>query len=221
MSTATLRSGLTFRIGAAAVVALAFLLTIPPTVLAASPHPLTRPVTDDVGVLREKGLVNDTLNFLKQTSGAQLWIWITDTLEGRPSHDFAAATADATALGPTDLLIVIAINDQGYDYWKGDMVRISDADLERILSRDMAPSLRSRDYFKAIMTATAGLNGVMTGAVKLEPTASPGAATGSTDGLPVGTLAPWMVVVGFLILGLFVAVAWLVLRARRRERGGA
>lgn len=225
MPTATPRRRQAFRIAAAAVVALAFLLAILPAVRAASPHGLAGPITDDVSALGgSTSGVQATLDDLQQATGAQLWVWYTDTLGGQVSGDFAVATAKASGLGTTDVLLVIALNDRAYGYWKGDNVKISDADLEQVLSQDMEPALRSNDYLGAITATAKGLLAAMNGgAVTPGESAIPGATTtpaggpsgGSTGGSPVGTLI--MVVI---VVGLVAAGGWWLLYVRPRGRAG-
>ena len=225
MPTATQHRRQAFRIAAAAVVALVFLLTILPAVLATSPHRLAGPITDDVSALGGSASgVQATLDDLQQATGAQLWIWYTDTLGGRVSSDFAAATAKASGLGTTDILLVIALNDRAYGYWKGDNVKISDSDLEQVLSQDMEPALRSNDYVGAITATVKGLLVAMNGGAVIpgesaipEATTTPagGPSGGSTGGSPVGTLI--MVVI---VVGLVAAGGWWFLYVRPRGRAG-
>lgn len=223
MPTATPHRRQAFRLAAAAVVALAFLLTILSAVLAASPHRLAGPITDDVSALGgSTSGVQATLDDLQQATGAQLWIWYTDTLGGQASSDFAATTAEASGLGTTDVLLVIALDDRAYGYWKGDNVKISNAELEQVLSQDMEPALRSNDYPGAITATAQGLLVAMNGgAVTPGEGAIPGATStpvggpsgGSTDGSPVGTLI--MVVI---VVGIFAAGGWWFLYVRPRGR---
>src|SRR3989304_4949024 len=128
-------------------------------------------------------------------TGPRLWVWYTDTLGGQVSGDFAAATAEATGLGTTDVLLVIALDDRAYGYWKGDNVRISNAELEQVLSQDMEPALRSNDYLGAITATAKGLVVAMNGgpvtpgesAIPGDPTTPAGGPSGgSTGGSPVG-----------------------------------
>ena len=126
------------------VVALVCLLTILPQVFAASPQRLATPVTDDAGALTGKvAEVQAALNDLQDATGTQLWVWFTDTLGGQDPPAFATETARLSDLGPNDLLLVIALDDRAYGYWKGDSVEISDAALGDILSRDLEAGLRS------------------------------------------------------------------------------
>ena len=225
MPTATPHRRQAFRIAAAAGVALAFLLTLLPAVLAASPQRLAGPITDDVSALGgSTSGVQATLDNLQQATGAQLWVWYTDTLGGQVSSDFAAATAQASGLGTTDVLLVIALNDRAYGYWKGDNVKISDADLEQVLSQDMEPALRSSDYPGAITATAKALQVAMNGdAVTPADGAIPGATTtpaaspsgGSTGGSSVGTL-----IMAVIVVGLVAAGGWWFLFVRRRGRAG-
>ena len=225
MPTATPHRRQASRIAAAAVVALALLLTILPAVLAASPHRLAGPITDDVNALGGNTTgVQATLDDLQQATGAQLWVWYTDTLGGQVSGDFAAATAEASGLGATDVLLVIALDDRAYGYWKGDNVEISNAELEQVLSQDMEPALRSTDYLGAITATAQGLRVAMTGGLVTpgdsavpDATVAPavGPSSGSTDGSPIGTL---MMVV--IVVGLVAAGGWWFLYVRPRVRAG-
>ena len=227
MPTATPHQHQAFRVTASAVVALAFLLTILPSVLAASPHRLAGPITDDVGALGQNGSsVQAALDDLQRATGAQLWVWYTDTLGGQVSSDFATATAKASGLGTTDLLLVIALNDRAYGYWKGDNVKISNPELDRVLSQDMEPALRSTDYLGAITGTVTGLKVAMSGAVAPGASVVPGATTapiggpppGTTSGSPIGTLVMVGIVVGLVSVG-----AWwfFLVRSRRRPIGSA
>src|SRR3972149_4184950 len=56
--------------------------------------------------------VQATLDDLQQATGAQLWVWYTNTLGGQVSGDFAAATAEATGLGTPDVIRVVALGGQ-------------------------------------------------------------------------------------------------------------
>src|SRR3972149_937714 len=130
--------------------------------------------------------VQATSDALQQATGAQLWVWYTNALGGHVSGDFAAATAEATGLGTTDVLLVIALDDRAYGYWKGDNVRISNAELEQVLSQDMEPALRSNDYLGAITATAKGLVVAMNGGpVTPGESAIPGATT-TPAGRPPG-----------------------------------
>ena len=207
------------------LVALLLLLVALPTAWAASPHRLATPVTDDVGVLAGRtGDVQARLDQLQKATGAQLWVWFTDTLDGTDSSEFATTTARESDFGPTDLLLVVAMNDRAYGWWKGDDVALSDSDFDAVLSSQLESGLRSGDEPGAIIATADGLEKVMTaggapnppddgaGATPpvIEPTPEP-SSSGSGSGS--GTVA----FLGFL--ALLVGGGWVLFR--RRDAPGA
>jgi uncharacterized membrane protein YgcG len=208
-------------LGTALVAALAALLVGLPAALAASPHRLAAPITDDVGVLSgSTDTVQARLNRLQGATGSQLWVWFTDTLGGADSSDFATSTARASDLGSTDLLLVVAMNDRAYGWWKGATVKLADSDFDSILSTALEPGLRSGDEPGAIIAVADGLEKVMTGAAETIPpdngqvatppiVVPPSSESGSRS--PLGTL---------LFLGVAAALIgggwWLLAR-----RGGS
>lgn len=201
-----------FRLVSAAAIALAFLLAVLPAVLAASPQRLAGPITDDVGALGgNTSGVQATLDDLQRATGVQLWVWYTDTLGGMAPGDFATKTADASDLGTTDLLLVIALDDRAYGYWKGDNVGILNADLDQVLAQDMEPALRSADYPGAITATADGLGKALNGT-----------PDGATDGSLVGSVLTVLLGVGLVAAGgWFVLSTWSRRRIRAGEGAGA
>jgi hypothetical protein len=210
------------------VVALVCLLTILPQVLGASPHRLAGPITDDVGALSGNTFgIQTVLNDLQDATGAQLWVWYTDTLGGQASGEFATETAQASGLGPTDLLLVIALDDRAYGYWKGDNVRISDAALSQILSQEMEPGLRSQDYAGAVVTIAKALTDAMSeGPVSPTPTPTPGDTSpptlpggGQSDGSAGSSLIGTILALTIIGVGGALIGWWLLSGRRRGDRG--
>jgi uncharacterized membrane protein YgcG len=213
----------------AIVVALACLIALVPAVLGASPQRLARPITDDIAALSGgASQLQPFLDDLQAATGAQLWVWYTDTLGGVDSGAFATQTAKVSGLGTTDLLLVIALDDHAYGYWKGDNVGISDAGLEQVLSHDMEPALRVKDYSGAIVATAQGLRAAMKGAAaSARETAIPGATStpaaipaggstnASTDGSAVGIL-----LTSAIAAALVIAFGWWFLIVRRQRASG-
>ena len=195
---------------------------------AATPHRLASPITDDVAALGgDTAALQSALDEFQTATGTQLWFWYTDTFEGQESGAFATATAHASDLGPTDLLIVLAIDDRGYGWWKGNDVAISDSEVDKVLSSDMEPALRSADYAGAITATADGLRAA-TGGGPTEPpeTVKPGdgatpivipppePSSGGDGGSAVATVTLALIVIGLVGGGL-------VLFSRRRPAAGA
>jgi hypothetical protein len=228
MHTMTKAQRRSFRLATtAAVVAFACLLTIVGGVLGASPHRLAGPITDDVNSLSgTTPEVQTSLNDLQDATGTQLWVWYTDTLGGQDSADFATQTAKASGLGSEDLLLVIALDDRAYGYWKGDDVGITDSALSEILSQDLEAGLRSQDYAGAIVATAKALTTAMNGG-PVGPVETPipgttvvpvspggGAPDGSTSGSPFGTLVALAIIgAGAVLIGWFLS-------GRRRGNAG-
>lgn len=215
-------------VGAALGALLLTLLAVWPAALAASPHRLAAPLTDDVGVLTgQTDAVQARLDELQRATGSQLWVWYTSTLDGADASDFATQTARESGLGPTDLLLVIALDDRAYGWWKGDAVKLADSDFDGVLSSELEPALRAGDEPGAIVATAAGLEKVMTSAPATEP---PGASTPgpiivtsppvepspgtSQPGSPFGVVGP-LVLIAALVGGGW----WLITRGRRPSRG--
>lgn len=218
-----------FRLASSAVAALALAVAGLAPALAASPHRLAGPITDDVGALSGSATnVQASLDGLQHSTGAQLWVWYTDTFAGLDNGAFASQTAGASDLGSTDLLLVIALDDRAYGWWKGSTVKISDGQLDQVLSQDMEPALRSSDYSGAITATVDGLLAEMSGGPTPppktigpggvttpgpEPSAGPGGSTNGAGGDPTG-------IVLIILIVAVAAVGWGLVYARRRPTAG-
>ena len=212
-------------VGATAVAVFGALLVLLWAVpaLAASPHRLASPVTDDVGVLAGRtGDIQTRLDQLQRTTGSQLWVWFTDTLNGVDSSGFATQTAEASGFGARDFLLVVAMNDHAYGWWKGDGVKLDASEFDAVLSSALEPGLRSGDEPGAVIATADGLEKVMTGSAATvapggattAPTAVPSPGSPSSES-PVGFLAPLA-----FAAALFGGGWWLMTRGRRMTGGG-
>ncbi len=139
------------RVLLAAGVALVLALLVAPLAAGASPKRLAGPVTDDAGALPSGAAaqIQSAFDRVQTTTGVQPWVWYVDTTNGADPGQFATDTANASGLGGADLLLVIAMQDRAYGYWKGDAVKLSDSDLELLLSRTLPANLRAGTPDKA------------------------------------------------------------------------
>ena len=125
-------------------------------------------------------------------------------------------------------MLVIALDDREYGYWKGDNVKISDGDLEQVLSEDLESGLRANDYPGAVVGTAKALVDAMTAGpvatVTPEKTPPPdgGGITTPIGGLPgdTGGGSSWGTVIVGLIALLLIGggIAWII---RSTSRGGA
>lgn len=151
-----------------AVLALALLLAAlaaPDPAAAAEPVSLRTQVADDVGALSpsDEREVDAALATLLDESGVQLWTWFIDTTGDLTAPDFAARTAERSSFGGTDLLLVLAMDDRAYGYSSPAGFPLSDAELERLLSDELEPSLRDGDNAGAIVQLARSLGRALAG----------------------------------------------------------
>jgi uncharacterized membrane protein YgcG len=203
----------------AVVLALAAVLALPavlgfasPTV-AAEPQNLRDQLTDDVGVLTapdEARLRSALLDLLDRT-GVQLWVWFTATTGNLGAPEFAAATAERSGFGGTDVLLVVALDDRAYGYSRPAAFPLSDADLELLLSRELEPGLRAGDYAGAVVEFAAALGGALQpGEPPAPPPGEPPVPADGLGQLGIGTLL--IVIAAVLLVG---GVVWFLLVRRR------
>ena len=207
----------------AASVAGAFLLiaALSSTVLGSSPRRLSSQVTDDVGAISGGAdSVKPALDDLLRTSNVQLWVWFTDTTGGLSAPDFATQTAKLNGFGGNDLLLVLAMSDHAYGYWKSDGIPLSNARLDTILGADLEAGLRSGENGGAIVATTAGIRDAITGAAGgPSGTPAPTAATSgsgapASGGDPLGTL-----LVVLLFVAVIASLGWWILFGRKPRAG--
>jgi uncharacterized membrane protein YgcG/BMFP domain-containing protein YqiC len=187
----------------ALVGALLLIAVLASGVLGASPERLATPITDDVGALGgTTSAVQQALDDLQRTDNVQLWVWFTDTTDGSAAADFATETAKLSSFGGNDLLLVIAMTDHAYGYWKSNSIPLLNAQLDTVLGADLEPSLKAGDNGGAIVATAAGIRG---------------AIGGSTGGSPLGTLVTVLLVVGVIA----VAAWWFFYRRKRPAADGS
>ncbi len=178
---------LTTRLGTAAVAAVALGLVIAPLVAAASPERLASPVTDDAGALPSGAAarIQSAFDTVQAATGVQPWVWYIDTTGSTDPAAFATDTAQASGLGGADLLIVIAMNDHAYGYWKGNAVPLSDSDLALLLSRTLPANLRANAPDQAAIDFANQLPDALRAA-----SAPSGATPAAATPVPAATAAP-------------------------------
>jgi BMFP domain-containing protein YqiC len=189
------------------------------TVLGASPRRLATQVTDDVGALAgAAGTLQQPLTDLQRTDNVQLWVWFTDTTGALSAPDFATQAASLSGFGGNDLLLVIAMTDHAYGYWKSSSIPLSNAQLETVLGADLEPALQAGDNSGAIVATAAGIHGAMSGSTGGAGGSSAPAAGGSASGTDTGGGGPFgTLLVVLLLVGLIAVAGWWFLYGRKRS----
>jgi uncharacterized membrane protein YgcG/BMFP domain-containing protein YqiC len=201
--------------------ALLLIAALASTVLGASPKHLAAQVTDDVGAVSGgAGSLQPALDDLQRTSNVQLWVWFTDTTGGLTAADFATQTAKLNGFGGNDLLLVLAMTDHAYGYWKSDAVPLSNTRLDSLLGADLEPGLRAGENGGAVVATAAGIRGAINGSTG-GPTSAPApsgttnaGAPGSSGSSPLGTLLTVL-----LLVALIAVAGWWFLYGRKRPAG--
>ncbi len=204
---------LTTRVLAVAAAGLVIALLVAPLALAASPKRLASPVTDDAGALPAGAAsqIQTAFDHVQSVSGVQPWIWFTDTTGGADPAAFATDTAKANSFGGADLLLVVAMNDHAYGYWKGGAVPLSDSDLELLLSRTLPANLRAGATDKAALDFADQLGSALAAAqVTAKPTAGP-VATQAPAPAPAGadSTVPTLLAIALVVMGAALIVWYL------------
>lgn len=221
MSTLTLRTTTRARAARAAralVGALLLVALLASTVLGASPRRLATQVTDDVGALGgSAGTLQQPLDDLQRTDNVQLWVWFTDTTGTLSAPDFATQAAVLSGFGGNDLLLVVAMTDHAYGYWKSSSIPLSNAQLDTVLGADLEPALQAGDSSGAIVATAAGIHGAMSGSTGGVAASSVPVAGGSANGTDTGGGGPLGTLLAVLLIVGFIAVAgWWFLYGRKR-----
>jgi protein-export membrane protein SecD len=131
-------------------------------IIGASPRRLVSQITDDVGTLGgSTSGVQRALDDLQGEDNVQLWVWFTDTTGSLSAPDFATRTAELSGFGGNDLLLVVAMSDHAYGYWKSDSIPLSNTQLDTILGADLEPALKAGDNAGAIVATAEGIRGAI------------------------------------------------------------
>lgn len=196
-------------------------------VVAASPSRLATQVTDQAGVLDGRTAeIEAALDALLRDHDVQLFVDVVDTTGSLTATEFADQTASASSLGGNDAVLVVALTDRSHAIWIADALspRLTDAELNAVLSDTLEPKLRGGDY-PAALVATAGALGT---AAADDGGGGGGGGGGGNDGGGIAVTPPAIdtsgigmvltTVFGVMLLALGVALLVLWLQRRRAAR---
>ncbi|MBM2623480.1 TPM domain-containing protein [Actinoplanes sp. LDG1-06] len=172
------------------VAAAAAVLLAGPAV-AQAPERLATQVTDQAGVLNNRGAVDTALTDLQDKTGIQLFVVMVESFDGTPAQQWTDETARLSDLGDRDALLAVAVGDRAYAYSFPDDSRLSQGELADVAEKNIEPALSRNDWSGAVIAGAEGY----------ADAASPG-----------GFGWVWLVIV----LVVIVAVAWFWLKRRRR-----
>ena len=163
---------------------------------AASPLDVSGRVTDQVRVLgADTGRVQEAMSALEARSGVRLFVVLVSTFDVKDADTWADATAKASHLGGSDMLLAMVPTDGSYQYqwWVGDEVPIADDAVQQIFGNEVEPRLDAADWSGAIVALTDGLQ------------SPPATAEATPDNYDLWGFDRTTVVIALLVLALFVA----------------
>lgn len=157
--------------------------------------------------------LQSALDSLIRTDDIQLFVLFVETTGGRTATDFADQTATANSLGGNDALLVVALTDRVDAIWRSTayLDRLTDRELETVLSQQVEPLLRTGDYANAVI---AGIDGIRSASrTSLAPaTLVPAPAVALPD---LGWVVP------LLLIAVGIVLLWTMLSSRRRAAAAA
>jgi uncharacterized membrane protein YgcG len=174
---------------AAAVLVFLLVLSLPATAWAQELPHLQAQVTDltRAQVLAPgRAQVDAALADLLRKQDVQLWVLFVETTGNSTVTDYANQVARRNSLGGNDALLVVALGDRTDSIWRGSqsLQRLTDGEMETVLSRQVEPRLAQGDFPGAVVAATSGLAAVADAG---DQTASGGPGLGTLV-LPVALL---------------------------------
>jgi uncharacterized membrane protein YgcG len=168
--------------------------------MADPPLRVDQQVTDEVGALSgDESRVEEALSDLQSAEGTQLFVVFVDSFDDLSGEEWARQSAQRSQFGTSDVLFAVATGDRAYGLSVDEGFRLSDAEIDDLLTQDVEPRLSDEDWPGAVVALAEGLGSGSSG-------------TGSPGGPRVSTLA---VVVVLILVALGI---YLFARARRRRR---
>ena len=155
----------------------------------------------------DRARIEMALAELLQSHNVQLFVLFVESTGGRTVTRFADEVARGNSLGGNDALLVVALSDRTDALWRGSqsLSRLTDRELEDVLSRRVEPLLARGEYAEAVVACADGI-----ASAAGEGSARPGRPAG-------GGLNLWPLLL-VLLLALGGIAIWRAISARRRRR---
>jgi uncharacterized membrane protein YgcG len=203
-----------FRCSLVLVIA-AIVLAIPAGGRAQTVPRLDTAITDETGLLdADRARIEDALERLFQETGVQLYVLFVESTDGVEIGDYARLVGEQS-LGPSDALLVVAIEDRTDNLSVGRELagRVSQTSLDRIRTQTLEPALADGDFAGGVIRSAEALGDILAGTA---PPTSPPPSTPGGSTVDLGSIV--LAVVGVLLIAL--GILWLIgrVRALRVER---
>jgi uncharacterized membrane protein YgcG len=170
--------------------ALALLLSGAGTASAEPPLEVRERITDQVGALGAgAAAAEQAVADLAAEDGLGLHAVFVSSFDSTDPGDWARDTARMSGLDEDDLLLVVAVGQEAFDYgyWVDDSFPLAEVDLERAMTGEVEPRLAAGDRSGAVVALAAQLQDLVATEEAAEAEAAPWSA--STIILVIGGVA--------------------------------
>ncbi|MPV90493.1 TPM domain-containing protein [Georgenia ruanii] len=165
--------------------------------------------TADVLTSAEEQEVQQAIKQVQADSGQLVYVTFVPDFSGQPSGEqWATETAQASGLGPNNILLAVGVNDRKYGFARDTRSPVDQQELQSFTDSEVAPRLGNGDWAGAAITFAHGVGDLAQGK-------TPGASGGASGGGGMGAFGT-VVVVGLIVI---LAVGAFLILKRRRETG--
>ncbi|WP_152413023.1 TPM domain-containing protein, partial [Nitrolancea hollandica] len=205
-----------------AILLVLFTLALPSGALAQEAPRIQGQITDltrDQVLAGGRARIETALRDLLETHNVQLFVLFVDSTGNRTVTEFADEVARRNSLGGNDALLVVSLGDRTDAIWRGSqsLARLTDLELEDVLSRRVEPLLVKGDFTGAVVGAADGI-GHAAGSGGVQPAQPPAGGGAPQPAQPPANglgLIPILLVMVLVIAGVWI---WRVASTRRQRR---
>jgi uncharacterized membrane protein YgcG len=151
-----------------ALAASLLVLLAPGVASAAPPLEVADRVTDLAGALGTGGpAVERAVAELEASTGVELYAVLVQTFQDDADQDWAERTARRSGLDETDVLLAVAVKDDGsyeYSWWSGEDFPLDDDEIAAIVTADVEPAMDVGDRARGVTAFADQLRSEMTAA---------------------------------------------------------
>ncbi|WP_448070966.1 TPM domain-containing protein [Georgenia yuyongxinii] len=164
-------------LGAAALITLPTLAVAGPAA-AEPPQQLTEQVTDTAGVLGSGDAqeIQQTIEEVQDATGQLVYVTFVDDFAGAGNEQWAADTANASGLGPNNILLAVGVDVGQFGLGRHSASPVDRQELQNFTDGQVAPLLGDGDWAGAATTFATGVGGSRPAATPAAAGAGAGAA---------------------------------------------
>ena len=140
-------------------------LLAPGVAAATTPLDVGDRITDQVGVLaRGTSALDRSLADLEAATGVRLYVVVVDSFETTTSEGWAQETAHRSALGSTDMLVAVAVDETSYvyDWWLGTSFPLGVDEVDAVITDDVETEMDAGNWAEGLTVLADRMQAEMT-----------------------------------------------------------